>query len=666
MSSKQKLAIIAGTVAVILGVIIWLSPFGGPSTVGTDNGVPVETAFSDFESFLEANEPGGRAATPVVFIGIDGASWRFMDPLIEDGSLPNLARLKRQGASGTLKSTACYVSPPAWVAMMTGYAPARTGVYTFGNFDRETVRFVSVNAEDIAVPSVWDAASYSGLNVGVVNVPVTYPVHEINGVMVSGIMTPNDIGPPIKVKIASAETRAQVQVNPTMRSYSTVLKTAAGDALNTFLISLYDTTDDGVESYDKVFVTVRSRQSPSGPSKQAGSATFTVGRFSPWFKILTVRGQQVVDGWCKLRVAPTPQGGYSPQVSPTLFRIDRPYVHPEILGEVLEKRFVYYMPSKLLGEEMVLESAEDAAAHASFFYDFDEWDLFFYVFTQSDNIHHVSGFTPEAVEVYKAIDRAIGDIVDVLPEDAVLFIGSDHGFTDYTYGIDLNRHLAKLGLLKWRSPGNIDYARSLVFHNLWHLYFNRDLITRAELVKHGVIVPDGFDPVQAFVDHLIVACKTLRSDDGSMALPVEITALPRTAGDPPDMLVKGTYNGYLVDFWNLQNPQRSVTRRLQGSERFNHTRDGIFLVWGNGVRRRFDAGVKNIEDIAPTILYLLDLPVAHDMQGQVMADVFQPGFVSRKPLFVVDDYAEIPREALVRDVDRESLEKKLRSLGYIR
>ena len=56
------------------------------------------------------------------------------------------------------------------------------------------------------LPSVWDVASYAGRRVAVVNVPVTYPVHAINGVMVSGMMTPVDTGEALNAKSSFGQT----------------------------------------------------------------------------------------------------------------------------------------------------------------------------------------------------------------------------------------------------------------------------------------------------------------------------------------------------------------------------------------------------------------------------------------------------------------------------
>ena len=108
-----------------------------------------------------------------------------------------------------------------------------------------------------------------------------------------------------------------------------------------------------------------------------------------------------------------------------------------------------------------------------------------------------------------------------------------------------------------------------------------------------------------------------------------------------------------------------VDGTLMDSEAHNHEREGVFFVWGNHVNSSYDAGVRNIEDIAPTTLYLLGLPVAADMDGRVMFDVLHGKYVAATPQYELGDYREISREFIVVDQKKESLEKKLRALGYV-
>ena len=47
----------------------------------------------------------------VFLLGLDGADWDMMEPLIQEGLMPNLARLRDEGASGSLRSVFPPLSP---------------------------------------------------------------------------------------------------------------------------------------------------------------------------------------------------------------------------------------------------------------------------------------------------------------------------------------------------------------------------------------------------------------------------------------------------------------------------------------------------------------------------------------------------------------------------
>ena len=149
-----------------------------------------EKSFATWDEFLTSEEGRAAGRRHVVFIGIDGAAWNIIDPMIADGLLPTFAKLKNEGSFGVLSSVDCYVSPPAWAAMMTGHLPDKTGVHTFGHWDPKRQTFIELSADDIMTPTLWDITSLAGLRTAVTNVPMTYPVREVDGIMVSGLMTP--------------------------------------------------------------------------------------------------------------------------------------------------------------------------------------------------------------------------------------------------------------------------------------------------------------------------------------------------------------------------------------------------------------------------------------------------------------------------------------------
>ena len=66
-----------------------------------------------------------------VAIGLDGAAWHLLDPLLTAGVMPRLAALNARGAWGSLKSTVPTYTPPAWTSAATGVNPGRHGIYGF-------------------------------------------------------------------------------------------------------------------------------------------------------------------------------------------------------------------------------------------------------------------------------------------------------------------------------------------------------------------------------------------------------------------------------------------------------------------------------------------------------------------------------------------------------
>ena len=260
---------------------------------------PERMSFESFAAYLESAD--SRSGHQVVFIGIDGATWRILDPLIEQGRLPNLERIMKDGSYGTLLSTPCHVSPPGWASMHCGYSPTKTGVHTFGKFDWDTREFLAVDATDVRVPSVWDVASQANRKVAVTNVPLTFPVRPVNGIMVSGLMTPVPLADMVSLGEPPFPTGLDlIEVAPDVVSFSRVVKTEGTDSLNTVVWWRVDTTDDGRENYDRVVLAVLPRldAQPTGVSSRVYS--FPIGEYSPWMQLRAVWRDEVRDGWFKL------------------------------------------------------------------------------------------------------------------------------------------------------------------------------------------------------------------------------------------------------------------------------------------------------------------------------------------------------------------------------
>src|SRR5215510_8268142 len=66
----------------------------------------------------------------VLLIGLDGASFRLLQPLITAGELPELARLMDRGCHGELRSIFPSLTPPAWSTVVTGKNPGKHGIFS--------------------------------------------------------------------------------------------------------------------------------------------------------------------------------------------------------------------------------------------------------------------------------------------------------------------------------------------------------------------------------------------------------------------------------------------------------------------------------------------------------------------------------------------------------
>jgi predicted AlkP superfamily phosphohydrolase/phosphomutase len=135
--------------------------------------------------------PVSGSAPPVLVIGLDGATFQLLGPWIENGELPCLSRLCRDGVRGMLQSVTPPLSPEAWSTFMTGKHPGLHGVMNFLCFRPGTYQLQFSNGSLLRGRTLWRILSEAGKRVGVMGVPMTYPPEPVNGYLVTGIETPS-------------------------------------------------------------------------------------------------------------------------------------------------------------------------------------------------------------------------------------------------------------------------------------------------------------------------------------------------------------------------------------------------------------------------------------------------------------------------------------------
>lgn len=115
----------------------------------------------------------GLDSVRVLVVGLDGATFASVDPLVASGKLPRLGALLGQSASAVLVARPPLHSPELWTTIAAGRRDH--GVDGF-----------RMRATDLVVPRFWDYALDRGWKVGVYKWLVTTPVRQVDGFMVPG------------------------------------------------------------------------------------------------------------------------------------------------------------------------------------------------------------------------------------------------------------------------------------------------------------------------------------------------------------------------------------------------------------------------------------------------------------------------------------------------
>ncbi|MEA2056034.1 MAG: alkaline phosphatase family protein [Candidatus Thermoplasmatota archaeon] len=130
-----------------------------------------------------------RKNPKVIVIGLDGGTLDLMNPWMDRGKLPAFEKIRKQGVYGKLRSTTPYYSAPAWVSIVTGCQPGKHGIYDFFHTDTSSKKLV--NSRYRKTQAIWNFLTDNGNKSIIVNVPGTYPPEKINGVMITGLLTPS-------------------------------------------------------------------------------------------------------------------------------------------------------------------------------------------------------------------------------------------------------------------------------------------------------------------------------------------------------------------------------------------------------------------------------------------------------------------------------------------
>jgi len=152
---------------------------------------------------------------PVLLLAIDGLEWEVILPLVQRQELPTLAALMEQGSFGLLTTSRPTYSPIIWTTVATGKSAPEHGIRGFvrkPQHEGEESRLY--NSLDRKPKAFWNILSDFDRKVAVVGWWMTYPVEEVNGVMVAQVNTRRAQRSPGEVLKGSLRPGLDHQVHP--------------------------------------------------------------------------------------------------------------------------------------------------------------------------------------------------------------------------------------------------------------------------------------------------------------------------------------------------------------------------------------------------------------------------------------------------------------------
>jgi len=551
----------------------------------------------------------------LLLIGIDGATWDRIDPLIEKGKLENLRILRDTGASAPLESTVIPNTPPAWISFLTGKNPGKTGIYDFLGRQEGTYDLKVNTSLDNEEPTIFNILSKAGRRVYSINMPMTYPPGKINGVMISGIPLPpaaRDHCYPARI-LAELEEEVGKYVVDIDYSRFSAHRQADGSEF---------------ESYDELLAelyrVLELRQR---------AALFLLGKEKPDLFSIVYSIVDRVQHYFWRFIDPS-HSGYSAEGAARF-------------GDAIDR--AYEAVDRLIGELMIALPDYDVVIMSDhgfgpYYRDFhvNRWlvDRGYLV------LKKVPRWSLRRTNIGNMLQRAgLGSLSGVLPR-AVAECSVPRPYRKRT-----------------ADQSDIVWSRTRAYARILGISVNL-----AGREPEGIV--GGGTEYTGLTQEIMRDLGELCDEKTGKKL------IDRS--DVKENMFHGSKTCMAADvYFIVANLSYNTTTRLDVDHMFDdrthfgmsgtHRMDGVFIMKSGGVVPGVRLERASIMDISPTVLYIMGHPVLRGMDGKVLAEVFETDFFDKRPVEYLDDETlrASREEAGYTKEEEEEIRNLLKGLGYL-
>jgi predicted AlkP superfamily phosphohydrolase/phosphomutase len=540
-----------------------------------------------------------------IVLGLDGGTFSLLEPFSEKGYLPNISHLLKQGAKGILKSVYPAITAPAWVSFMTGLLPDKHGIFDFIDHSQETAVKRVIAASRIQAPPFWNLAGECQKRVIILNVPITYPPYPVNGVMLTGMLTPslaNVFTYPPELGPSLLETLGSYYINIPWRKY-------LPSAVSKYIYDLTEAT--------------RARTKYLRHLMETQEWDLTVAIFTEVDSI-----QHAL--WCYLDefdgrdILASSKGENIREKAIEYYRyLDR------CIGEILEQ---------VRGPYRLIIVSDHGFGPLLKRIHINQW-------LNQQNLLSYRKFRL-SMERMLALTRKLAKPLDIFDWRSKL-----RGRARTVQYLDVTRD-------------TIDWSKTKAFSAFrteQGIYVNLD-----GRQKQGTVKSTEFDAIR---EETIEKLLKLEDPFTQEPIPLKAFKREDLYQGPfasfaPDILVNAYDMGYPLDDLFYKDIFELPT---WDSGTGTHRTDGIFIAYGPGINEARHVEGARIIDVAPTLMYSMGLPVPNHMEGKILEDVFQETLLEKQPVEFADYRSEgIGFKGDVYTQDEEAIIKeRLAGLGYL-